>query len=82
MQIVDGEYHGYDHGETFRSEVTVVEHSDKECRIYGLAFLRVLWITWAQARGFNDGRSGVWVAICDNPDAEKQVRCMETDGTF
>ena len=27
-------------------------------------------MTWTQARGFNDGRSGVWVSLCKNPDAE------------
>ncbi len=66
-----------DQGKTFRSAVTVVEHPNKECRIYDpnlwMDPFKRLWMTWAQARGFNDGRSGVWVAICENPDAEKLV---------
>lgn len=64
-----------DNGETFRSTVTVVEHPDKECRIYDpnlwIDPFKRLWMTWTQTKGFNDGRMGVWVSICDNPDAEQ-----------
>lgn len=64
-----------DYGQTFHSGVTVVEHPDQECRIYDpnlwIDPFQRLWMTWAQARGFNDGRSGVWVSVCENPDAEK-----------
>lgn len=62
-----------DGGDTFRSCAVVVEHPDPECRIYDPCLwidpLERLWMIWAQARGFNDGRSGVWVSICENPDA-------------
>ncbi|UQZ82621.1 BNR/Asp-box repeat protein [Paenibacillus konkukensis] len=64
-----------DHGQTFRPGVTVVEHPDRECRIYDpnlwIDPLKRLWLTWTQARGFNDGRMGVWVSVCEDPDAEK-----------
>lgn len=63
-----------DKGETFRSCETVVEHPDPECRIYDPCLwidpYKRLWMTWSQVRGFNDGRSGVWVSICENPDEE------------
>lgn len=63
-----------DKGKTFRSCETVVEHPDSEFRIYDpnlwIDPYKRLWMTWNQARGFNDGRSGVWVSICDNPDAD------------
>jgi hypothetical protein len=63
-----------DQGKTFRSCEAVVEHPDPECRIYDPCLwidpFGRLWMTWTQARGFNDGRSGVWVSICDNPDEE------------
>lgn len=62
-----------DGGHTFRSCVTVVKHPDPECRIYDpclwLAPDGALWMTYNQARGFNDCRSGVWVTVCRNPDA-------------
>lgn len=64
-----------DQGETFRSGATVVEHPDKECRIYDpnlwIDPFKRLWMTWTQTRGFNDGRMGVWASICERPDAEK-----------
>ncbi|MFD2211564.1 sialidase family protein [Virgibacillus halophilus] len=64
-----------DNGKTFQSAVTVVEHPDQECRIYDpnlwMDPFKRLWMTWTQTRGFNDGRMGVWVAICEDPDAEK-----------
>lgn len=62
------------HGESFRSCVTVVEHPDPECRIYDpnlwIAPDKKLWMFYTQARGFNDGRSGVWVTVCDQPDTD------------
>jgi len=61
-----------DGGETFRSAATVIEHPDPECRIYDpclwLAPTGELWMTYNQAHGFNDCRSGVWVSICAQPD--------------
>lgn len=63
-----------DGGASFRSCEAVVEHPDPACRIYDPCLWidphKVLWMTWTQARGFNDGRSGVWVSLCKNPDAE------------
>ena len=63
-----------DQGKTFRSCAAVVEHPDPSCRIYDpnlwIDPLGRLWMTYAQARGFNDGRSGVWAAICEQPDAD------------
>ena len=63
-----------DHGSSFRSCAAIVEHPDPECRIYDpnlwIDPLGRLWMTYTQARGFNDGRSGVWVTICDNPDSD------------
>ena len=63
-----------DGGASFRSCEAVVEHPDPACRIYDPCLWidphKVLWMTWTQARGFNDGRSGVWVTLCKNPDAE------------
>ena len=66
-----------DHGESFRSCATVVEHPDQRCRIYdpNLWFdpLGRLWMSYTQAKGFNDGRSGVWITICEDADAETLV---------
>lgn len=63
-----------DGGNSFRSGEVVVEHPDPECRIYDPCLWidphKVLWMSWTQARGFNDGRSGVWVSLCKDPDAE------------
>ena len=63
-----------DGGDTFRSCEAVAEHPDPECRIYDPCLWidphNVLWMTWTQAKGFNDGRSGVWVSTCQDPDAE------------
>ena len=63
-----------DCGKTFQSCATVVEHPDKECRLYDpnlwIDPFGRLWMSYNQARGFNDGRSGVWITICDDPDAE------------
>ncbi|MCP1110531.1 sialidase family protein [Ohessyouella blattaphilus] len=63
-----------DHGESFRSCATVIEHPDPEVRIYDpnlwITPHGILWMTYTQARGFNDGRSGVWLVTCDNPDAD------------
>ena len=64
-------------GQSFHSCSTVVEHPDKECRIYDpnlwIDPLGRLWMTYNQAKGFNDGRSGVWAAICEQPDQEPLV---------
>lgn len=69
-----------DQGKTFHSAVTVVEHPDEACRIYDpnlwIDPTKRLWMTWTQTRGFNDGRMGVWVSICENPDA-KQLQWSE-----
>jgi len=66
-----------DHGQSFRSCEAVVEHPDPTCRIYDPCLWidpnGRLWMIWNQARGFNDGRSGVWVSICEEPDADKLV---------
>lgn len=66
-----------DGGETFRSCATVVEHPDPSCRIYDPCLWfdpsHRLWMSYTQARGFNDGRSGVWVTICEDADAETLV---------
>lgn len=63
-----------DGGKTFRSCAAVVEHPDPECRIYDPNLWidphGRLWMSYTQARGFNDGQSGVWITICENPDAE------------
>lgn len=61
-------------GHSFRSCEVIVEHPDPECRIYDpclwMAPDGALWMTYNQARGFNDCRSGVWVTICQDPDAD------------
>lgn len=63
-----------DGGENFHSCTTVVEHPDPECRIYDPNLWidphGRLWMSYTQARGFNDGRSGVWMTICEDPDAD------------
>ena len=63
-----------DGGETFCSCTAVVEHPDVECRIYDpnlwIDPVGRLWMFWTQARGFNDGRCGVWASIALDPDAE------------
>ena len=63
-----------DHGASFRSCATVVEHPDPACRIYDPNLWidphGRLWMSYTQAYGFNDGRCGVWVTICEHPDAE------------
>lgn len=62
-------------GESFSSCTAVVEHPDPSCRIYDpnlwLDPDGRLWMFYTQARGFNDGRSGVWAVICDDPDADE-----------
>ena len=66
-----------DGGKSFRSCEAVVEHPDPQCRIYDPCLWidphGVLWMSWTQARGFNDGRSGVWVSQCTDPDADNLV---------
>ena len=66
-----------DGGKRFRSCEAVVEHPDPQCRIYDPCLWidphGVLWMSWTQARGFNDGRSGVWVSQCSDPDADNLV---------
>lgn len=66
-----------DGGISFRSCVTVVEHPDPECRIYDPNLWidphGRLWMSYTQARGFNDGRSGVWMVTCDDPDAQTLI---------
>lgn len=66
-----------DAGQSFRSCATVVEHPDPSCRIYDPCLwfdpLGRLWMTYTQAKGFNDGRSGVWAVICEDADAEELV---------
>lgn len=61
-----------DNGSTFRSCETVIEHPDPACRIYDpnlwLLPNGTLWMFYTQAKGFNDGRSGVWCTACRNPD--------------
>ena len=63
-----------DGGETFRSGTLVAEHPDPAVRLYdpGLWIdpLGRLWLSYNQSRGFNDGRIGVWVTLCEDPDAE------------
>lgn len=63
-----------DGGVTFRSCAAVVEHPDQSCRIYDpclwISPAGELWMTYNQARGFNDCRSGVWVTVCHDPDAK------------
>lgn len=66
-----------DGGKSFRSCEAVVEHPDPQCRIYDPCLWidphGVLWMSWTQARGFNDGRSGVWVSQCSDPDEDNLV---------
>ena len=66
-----------DGGKSFRSCEAVVEHPDPQCRIYDPCLWidphGVLWMSWTQARGFNDGRSGVWVSQCSDPDADNLI---------
>ena len=66
-----------DGGKSFRACEAVVEHPDPQCRIYDPCLWidphGVLWMSWTQARGFNDGRSGVWVSQCSDPDADNLV---------
>lgn len=63
-----------DGGRTFESAVTAVEHPDLECRVYNpniwLDPQGRLWLIWNQSRGFDDGRCGVWVSLCENPDSD------------
>lgn len=62
-----------DQGETFQKTV-VVEHPHEKVRIFDPNLWmdpdKRLWMTWSQSYEFNDGRFGVWISICDNPDAE------------
>ena len=66
-----------DNGKSFRSCATVVEHPDKSCRIYDPCLWfdphGTLWMSYTQARGFNDGRSGVWIVTCKDADADPLV---------
>lgn len=66
-----------DGGGSFHSGTAVIEHPDTECRIYDpnlwIDPLGQLWMFWTQARGFNDGRSGVWASIALDPDADELV---------
>lgn len=64
-----------DRGGSFRSCEIVVEHPHPEIRPYDPCLwidpLGRLWLCWNQTRHFNDGRIGVWTAICDDPDADQ-----------
>ena len=62
-----------DGGRSFDAGSIVIEHQSKDIRLFDpnlwIDPLGRLWITWNQSRGFLDGRIGVWVSICNNPDA-------------
>ena len=64
-----------DQGESFHSCATVVEHPNPGCRIYDpnlwMTPDRQLWMFYTQAYGFNDGRSGVWLTVCKDPEASE-----------
>ncbi|REE75466.1 BNR repeat protein [Rhodococcus wratislaviensis] len=61
-----------DNGATWEHVRFVVSHPDPEIRAYDPCLwadpLGRLWMTWNQSRDFFDGRVGVWVSICENPD--------------
>lgn len=66
-----------DDGEKWTDGWVVVKHDDPEVR----CFDECLWIDpngrlhlfWTQSRFYFDGRHGVWMATCENPDAENPV---------
>ncbi|MBY4128156.1 exo-alpha-sialidase [Rhodococcus fascians] len=66
-----------DAGETWVSPRFVVEHPDREVRVYDPCLWRDplgrLWLTWNQSAGFFDGRVGAWFAVSDNPDADEPI---------
>lgn len=66
-----------DEGETWDGVRFVVLHDDPEVRVYDPCLWRDpagrLWLTWNQSREFFDGRGGVWVATCANPDGSEPV---------
>lgn len=61
-----------DDGRTWTDPVLVVRHEDPQMRVFDpnvwLDPLGRLWLTWAQSRGFFDGRDGVWAIRCDRSD--------------
>lgn len=64
-------------GKPFTDGWIVVKHDDPEVR----CFDETLWIDpqghlnlfWAQSHLFFDGRNGVWMSTCENPDAENPI---------
>lgn len=64
-----------DDGETFSDGFLLVRHDDPEVRCFDPALWcdphGALRLFWTQSRGFFDGRDGVWMSVCENPDDPK-----------
>ncbi len=62
-----------DKGQTWSSPQFAIE-AGEEVRVSEPVLWRAsdgrLWVLWAQAYHWYDGRQGVFLSICDNPDAE------------
>lgn len=62
-----------DDGATWVDPFLIIQHEDAEMRVFDpnvwLDPQGRLWVTWAQSHDYFDGRDGVWVIVCDDPDA-------------
>lgn len=66
-----------DDGATWQDPFMVVAPAvPEESRVFDpnlwLDPLGRLWVTWTQSHTFFDGRLGVWMSLCEHPDAPKE----------
>ena len=63
-----------DDGATWEEPFLIARHDDPEMRLFDpniwLDPLGRLWLTFSQSYTHFDGIHGVWVCVCDDPDAE------------
>lgn len=69
-----------DDGATWTDAWLIIAHEDPTVRCFDQCLWLTpegrLWLTWTQSGGGQfDGRCGVWLAVCDDPDAETVAFC-------
>ncbi len=66
--------HSDDRGETWSDIELVIDHENPHVRTFDPVIWTApdgaLWVFYAQAYGWWDGRGGVWAISCSNPDSE------------
>lgn len=66
-----------DDGASWTEPLLAVRHPDEQMRLFDpnvwLDPLGRLWLIWSQSHDYFDGRDGVWVSRCDDPDAASPV---------